>query len=703
MVRWSGFVLGHKRLVALLWVLCLVAAIPATMQVSARLTQQNALPGQPGYQANQEILRRYGTGGAKLPLVPVVVLPAGTTVDSPDAERTLREAFAGLARRTGLRVVSYATTGDRRFVSADGRTTFALVFLADQRLFGFTDPGPGVTADLAGSLPPAWSLRVTGVDELSAGNQHAGDFGVLTLTLVGGLGALLVLAFVFGSLLALLPLLVATVTVPVTFGLVDALTTVTPVHVVVEFMVALIGLGVAIDYSLLLVTRWRDELAAGHTGDEAVARAMHTAGHAVLFSGVTAGVGMLALLIVPVPFLRGIGYGGMLIPLVSVAVTLSLLPVVLAVVGRRLDWPHLRGVHTGRGWASWARGVVRHRAAATLLGLAVIGPLAVAGLHLRLGTPLSDALASTGPAREGLVQLERAGIPTGVLTPMDVLVPAGTDPVGVAATLAKVPGVYTAAAPGDADWRRAGTAVLTVLPVDETGTGAGRAAIARVRAAAGPGVQVGGPGAEDLDFRHVSYGRFPLILAVLAVLTYLLLARPFRSLLLPAKAVLLNLLSVAAVFGAMDLVWQDGYGANLWGVPATGSVDVWIPLVVFAFLYGLSMDYEVFIVTRIREEYDRTGSTRSAVVNGIARTGRLVTSAALILLLAFLSLASSSIVTVEIFATALGMGIVLDATVIRALLVPALMAMFGRANWWLPSRPRRPAPAPVPRTPAGVA
>jgi putative drug exporter of the RND superfamily len=270
-----------------------------------------------------------------------------------------------------------------------------------------------------------------------------------------------------------------------------------------------------------------------------------------------------------------------------------------------------------------------------------------------------------------------------VLTPMDVLVPAGTDPARLAATLAGVPGVYAAAAPDDAGWRRGGTALLTVLPADETGTAAGRATITRVRTAAGT-ASVGGPGTQDMDFQHAMYGRFPVILAIVAVLTYLLLVRPFRSLLLPAKAVVLNLLSVAAVYGAVALVWQDGYGGNLWGVPPTGSVDVWIPLVVFAFLYGLSMDYEVFIVSRIREEYDRTGNTRTATVNGIARTGRLVTSAALILLLAFLSLAGTAVVTVDVFATALGVGIVLDATLVRALLLPALISVFGRANWWLP-------------------
>jgi RND superfamily putative drug exporter len=180
------------------------------------------------------------------------------------------------------------------------------------------------------------------------------------------------------------------------------------------------------------------------------------------------------------------------------------------------------------------------------------------------------------------------------------------------------------------------------------------------------------------------------MLAVIAAVTLVLLARVFRSLLLPLKAVLLNLLSVGAIYGVLVLVWQHGHGSQLWGVPATGSVEVFIPLIVFAFLYGLSMDYEVFIVARVREAYDRTGSTTTAITEGIGRTGRLVTSAALILLLTFASLASGPIVTVKVFATGLGAGIFLDATVVRALLVPALVSLFGRWNWWLPARAARP-------------
>ena len=202
--------------------------------------------------------------------------------------------------------------------------------------------------------------------------------------------------------------------------------------------------------------------------------------------------------------------------------------------------------------------------------------------------------------------------------------------------------------------------------------------------------KVGGGPAANQDFIDAVYGSFPLMIALIAITTFILLARAFRSLLLPLKAIILNILSVAAAWGVLVLVWQEGHGSEaIWGIQATGSIQSWMPLIIFAFLFGLSMDYEVFILSRMREEYDRTGSTGEAVVQGIGRTGRLVTSAALILFLAFTSMASGPDTSVKMFATGLAAGILIDATVIRALIVPAVISLMGRWNWWLPTWPAR--------------
>jgi len=215
----------------------------------------------------------------------------------------------------------------------------------------------------------------------------------------------------------------------------------------------------------------------------------------------------------------------------------------------------------------------------------------------------------------------------------------------------------------------------------------------------GPDVKVGGQQASNKDFIDAVYGNFPLMILIIGIATFALLARAFRSLLLPAKAVILNVISVAAAWGVMTLIWQEGHGSDaIWGISATGAISSWIPLIVFAFLFGLSMDYEVFILARMREEYDRTGETDTAVVRGIGRTGRLVTSAALILFLAFVSLGSGPDTDVKVLATGLAAGILIDATIIRALLVPAVVSLFGRWNWVLPrpaARVLRVEPSPL--------
>ena len=686
MERLSRFLLRHRLAVGLCWLAVLAVGVATAGTVSGRLATDFSLPGAKSYEANQAILRVYGNGADARPLVPVVTLPADTTVDSPGVRQDLGRAFGAVARDPRLRVVSWASSGDRGFVSAAGRTTFGLVFPPPSGPGG-PDLGPAVSAAMRGALPPEATLRVTGFDELSAGD--GGGTGVLTETLLGGLGALSVLAFVFGSLLAFVPLLIAAVSILATFLVILGLTTFTDVNFIVQFLVALIGLGVAIDYSLLLVTRWREELAHGHPAAEAVHRAMASAGRSVLFSGVTVAIGLLALVLLPVPFLRSIGFGGMLIPLVSVLVAVTLLPVLLASVGRRIDWPRLRSeTVASRGWTAWAHGVIRARWAATLGAAVVLGALGFAALGIQVGDARADTLATSGPPAEGLAALRRAGVPAGVLSPIEVLVPAGTDPAAAAARLANVPGVRDAVAPAGQAWRRDGTALVSVLPVDEPGTSAGREVVTRVRdtVAELPGVRVGGAGADLIDGLHAIYGNFPLMLGVIAAVTFVLLARAFRSLLLPAKAVLLNLVSVGATYGVLVLVWQRGYGSQaIWGIPATGAITFWVPLMTFAFLYGLSMDYEVFILARMREEYDRSGSTDTAITEGLGRTGRLVTSAALILFLSFVSLASAPGTDIKIMATGLGAGILLDATVVRALLVPALVSLFGRWNWWLPS------------------
>jgi putative drug exporter of the RND superfamily len=704
MLAMSRFVLRHKGAVVVFWLVVLVAGGAASAKLSSRLSPQFALPGAASYQANQQILRLYGNGGNGYPEVAVVRLPAGQDAASPAVRQALRRAFDAVTTTIGgVRVAGYATTGDRSFVGRDGRTTYGLVFTPYAGELSPPSLGPQITAAMTPRLPPGSTVAVTGMNELQSGGQAKEGFGVLAETLLAGAAALAVLVLVFGSALALVPLLVAAVAIPACFLVIYGLAEITTVSVIVQYLAALIGLGVAIDYSLLLVTRWREELTAGHPVEEAVSRAMATAGRSVTFSGITVAIGLLSLIVLPVPVLRSIGIGGMIVPAVSVAVTLTLLPVLLASVARWMDWPRRRRPAASRPWTAWARLVVRHRWAAALAAVAVLGALGAAALGIKVGEPAAGSLGTTTPAAQALGTLEHQGITAGVLDPIEILVPASANPAGLAVRLAALPGVRTAVAPTGSAWRRDGTALVSVQPAAEPSTQAGADTVALVRQAIAPipGALAGGPGALLLDENHAFYERFPLLIAVLAVVTVILLAKAFGSLLLPLKAVLLNLASVAATYGVIVLIWQHGYGSHaIWGLPATGAITNWVPLIAFAFLYGLSMDYEVFILTRIREERDRTRSTTTAVTEGIGRTGRLVTGAALILFFAFAALTTGPETDVKVMATALGAGILLDATVVRALLVPALIAILGTWNWWLPRPLRRLLRVPVPPPPA---
>jgi RND superfamily putative drug exporter len=700
MGRLTGWVLAHKRIVVIFWVALTVIGMASAGSATKALKQKFSVPGKEGWITNQQIQRDFhGTGGNQSPLLPVVTLPAGKTVRSPGVSDELRAAEARVAQTLhGARIAGYASTGNRAFVSSDGRTTFVLVYpQADPKESFDNNPKAAehLTAALKGSTVAGASVHVTGYDALSVQNGGgSGGTGVLVEALLGGLGALLVLAFVFGSFLALVPILIAIVSILTTFLVVWGLTTMTEVSPIVEFLIALIGLGVSIDYALLVVVRWREERAHGLQGDAAVIRAMETAGRSVVFSGTTVAIGLLALVALPLPFLRSVGYGGMLIPLISVIVACTLLPVVLSKLGPRLDWPHVRDDDkASRAWTSWANLVVRRRWFALMGATAVLVALLIAASGLQLGLANLDTIAKKGDAKQGLLALEHSKIGPGALLPHEVLVQGSSRPDAVARSLAGIKGVHGAVAPGGLSWRHPGAAVVDAFSVPDGSSAAGRETLDRIRAdvrEAGSGVQLGGLAAQNHDFIEAVYGNFPLMIALIALITFVLLARAFRSLLLPLKAVILNVISVAAAWGVLELVWQRGHGSDLiWGISATGSINSWLPLMVFAFLFGLSMDYEVFILARIREEYDKTGSTDTAVVRGIGRTGRLVTSAALILFLAFTALASGPETDVKVLATGLAAGILLDATVIRALLVPAVISLFGRWNWWLPRLPAR--------------
>ncbi|MGH2986322.1 MAG: MMPL family transporter, partial [Solirubrobacterales bacterium] len=573
LTRW---VLAHKRTVVAFWVVATIAGMAAAGPASDALEPEFSVPDKEGWETNQVIAERYqGTGGDTAPLVPVVTLPEGESVDSPGVRADLEQIDARLDEALPeARIASYASTGDETFVSDDGRTTFAVVYPQPDPDSAFGEnprAEEAASAALESATVAGQPVHLTGFDALAedSGADSEGP-GVLLEAVLGGFGALVVLTFVFASFLALVPLLMAIVSILTTFLLLLGLTELTTMSPIVQFLIALIGLGVAIDYSLIVVSRWREERAHGRSGDEAVQVAMETAGRAVVFSGITVAIGLFALIALPLPFLRSMGYGGLLIPLVSTLVAITLLPVVMAKLGPRLDWPHRRtDDKASRAWTRWAEAVARRRWLAAGAGMAVVLALVVAATDLQLGTSDANTMAQSGDAKEGLTALEDAGIGEGSLLPHEILIDGDTDPSAVAAELRDVEGIHGAVAPENGDWSRNGTALVEAIPIPDSGSDEGGETLDAVRQtahAAGADVRVGGQPAANDDFIDAVYGSFPLMIALITVTTFILLARAFRSLLLPLKAILLNILSVAAAWGVLVLVWQHGYGSELiWG------------------------------------------------------------------------------------------------------------------------------------------
>ncbi|SDJ25539.1 putative drug exporter of the RND superfamily [Frankineae bacterium MT45] len=715
MGRLAEFVLRHRRWVLVFWGLVFVVGAATAGKTTGRLTIDFSLPGQPGTETANQIKAALGNGGDTNPYLITVTLPPGQQVSGNEA--AVQKVFTAVSEAVPkVRILDGANTNDGAFTTSDGRTAYAMLFYPSNPSPTAKLPTAEIRAAAEAAAPPGAVIGVTGEDVLAVGDSSSGP-GVLAETLIGALGALIVLAFVFASFLALLPLVVAAVSILTTFLMLLPITYLTDVSFIVQFLIALIGLGVAIDYSLLLVTRWREERDSGRDNHDAVVVAMQTAGHAVLFSGVTVAIGLLALVVLPVPFMRSLGYGGALIPLASVLTTLTLTPAILGGIGPKVDWPRLRHENrASRFWSRWTAMIVRRRWIAAGSALVVLFALISVFTGIRIGLASSGSLAKNGPAYEALQTLEKGGVSTGTLTPMEVLVESG-QAQSVADRVAQVPGVRHVWISTAADSTSQGRTVVVVVPDSETVNSQSVGVVKRVKSAVSgmPGVVgVAGVGAAQIDFLHAVYGNFPLMLLIIAVLTYVLLARAFRSLLLPVKAVVLNLVSLGATLGLMVIFWQQGHGSEtVFGIVGTAAVTFWIPLMVFAFLYGLSMDYEVFILSRIREEYDTPRSTDEAVIEGVGRTGRLVTSAALILFLAFAALASGPGTDLKVLATGLGFGILLDATVVRAVLVPSLVSLFGSWNWYLPGavarvlrvepsyphsedeEPREPVPAPV--------
>jgi RND superfamily putative drug exporter len=712
-------IMRHRRIVAGAWIVLTIFGAFSAQQVSSRWLEQFSIPGFSAYEANQRTLKTFGTG-AQAPNIAVLRVK-GDVTQSAAARQTLARVAHEFPR---FRTSSYFTTGSLAYVSRDRHTAFATFYPPGRPSFSSDSHFKDIRAALERAAPPGVETHVTGRDALydSQGSESGGP-SVLTEALIGGAGALVILLFVFGTLPAMLtPILIAVASILNTFTLIWALTYITDVSIIVQFLVALVGLGVAIDYALLMIFRFREELRHGHDVETSVVETMTHAGRSVIVSGSTVAIGLLSLVIIPIPVIRSIGIGGMLIPAVSVLVAITMLPALLSLLGHRINSVRVLPKRIVEGsdreagfWWRWAHLVMRRPIAIGVAGLVIVALLLIPASKLNPAEAQAKDLAGakTADAVIGLNELTQSGISPGAVKPFVVLVEHDPGPRAlrqVVSRLESTPGIAGASAP--ASWRKPDTALVEAIPSEDGAARSVRHTISNLQHDVLPALEsqiggnvrltLGGVAPEDRDFVHAVYGKFPYVLAFVILLTFVLLMRAFRSVFLAVKAVILNLISLAAAFGIIVFIFQQGHGAEaIWNVHPTDAIISWIPLMIFAFLYGLSMDYEVFMVSRMREAYDETGKTKESVALGLARTGKLVTSAALVLMFAFFVLSTSPGTDIKQFGIGLAAGIIFDATVIRALLVPSIMAIAGRWNWWLPQplaralllRARPPAPA----------
>jgi putative drug exporter of the RND superfamily len=694
LARLAHVVSRNRWKVIAAWIVLTLFGAFAAGQVSKRWYQSFSIPGKSAYEANQRTLKAFGTG----------VRPPDVVVFHTSGDATKSAAIAAAMQRAadampGARTSSYFSTHDLMYVSRDRHTTFEEVYPPGPSTFSTTSGATALRTAAARGLPQGIQVQVTGHDPLEEASQHGGGgSSVLLEAMVGALGAIVILLFVFGTLPAILmPVAVAAAAILNTFTLVWALTYITNVSIIVQFLIALVGLGVAIDYALLMIFRFRDELREGEDVETALVETMTHAGRSVIVSGSTVAVGLLSMVILPLPFIRSIGIGGMLIPAVSVLAAITLMPALLSVLGERINSVRLlpkrmvdRGHPEDGGWGRWARFVLRRPWAVAAVGITIVTVLVVLGIQLNPNESQLKSFPGTGTAIAGRTMLADAGISPGVMKPFVTLVERGGNAQAVAAKERNVSGLLGATVPPGSGWHRGQDTLVEAFPAMDGAAPGIQGVIDRVNGTLqGTEATLGGVPAVDRDFVHAVYGNFPYVLAFVLVLTLVLLTRAFRSIVLPIKAVILNLASLGATFGIIVFIFQEGHGSSLWNITATQAITAWIPLMIFAFLFGLSMDYEVFMLSRMREAYDETHSTDRAIELGLARTGKLVTSAALILMFAFLVLSSSPGFEIKVFAIGLAAGIIFDATVIRALLVPALMKLLGNANWWLPHWTRR--------------
>jgi RND superfamily putative drug exporter len=712
MRQWTEVVVRHRRPVLAIWLVLFVLGGAAASSLGSLLSNQFSVPGSDSQRGLNVLRSRFHerSDGA----FTLVVQSTGRALQLPAVQDAARRAAsvltngkAGPVQRAGPGVLYAEIDTSLENAKASDRTT--------------------AVRNAVGEVPGA-RVYVTGFpainhDTTPLYNQDLARGETIAVPI-----ALLVLAYMFGTLGGIaVPLVFALITIPTTLGGVWIVAHLLEMATYVTNIVTLLGLAIAIDYSMLVVFRFREELVRTEDTHEALLTTMATAGRATLFSGMTVAVGLALLAFMPLPFIRSMGIGGLLVPVVSVAASATLLPVLLSLLGRRVNSLRIvpkrvlanRAASDHGFWTKLAQTIMRRPVPILIASAGVMLLIALPALQLKLTGGDNRGVPSGTNATEGLFVLERTLGP-GALAPHQIVVDTGrpggafapavqsaerrlvallrsdraVDPTSVIAPALLPPPRARQAYLLDAS---AQTAQIRAAGYSDSGTFAAADLVKRIRGQYVPAahfpdgtrVLVTGAPAFGVDFLDKAYGAFPWLVLAVLVISYLLLLRAFRSIVLPLKAVFMNLLSVSATYGLLVMFFEHGWGHSLLGLKGSPQIEGWIPIFLFAVLFGLSMDYEVFLLSRMREEWDKTGDNDHAIAYGLEHTGRIITAAAIIMIAAFAGFTAGRFVGLQEFGIGLSAAILLDATVVRMLLVPSTMKLLGRWNWYLPEGVRR--------------
>jgi RND superfamily putative drug exporter len=722
MARWTRFVIRNRKKVLLAWFVAVVTCGALSANLADLLSNRFSVPGAESEEGLDLLEDNFAERGLNFTLVvqpsgadggPRLVALLQERVDA--AARKVEDGKAGTVRPAGSLLIAQITTSLDAVDAAESVPEM-------RAAIGEID---GVETYLTGAPAIEHDMSPIYEEDLLKGEMIAIPI------------ALLVLAFMLGTLAGIaVPLLFALATIPVTLGGVWVFAHFVDMAEYVQNIVTLIGLAIAIDYSMLVVFRFREELRRRGDPHDALVETMKTAGHATVFSGITVAVGLGLLIFMPVPFMQSMGIGGVLVPLVSIGAAATLLPALLAVMGSKVNRFRVvprsvlerRSKGEGGMWARLAQSIMRRPVPYLTVTAAIMIGLALPATQMNLTGGDNRGIPQTTEATKGLGLLEDTLGP-GALSPNQIIVDTGTidgawgaDVIAaernLAASLSGDPEIDpatvetagsltdSAGVPPDAivGLARKGNLVdrsgryvqIRAAGRHDTGSKAAQDLVERIRdryvpAAGFPAtsdVKVSGAAAFGVDFIDVVYGAFPFLVLAVLILSYLILLRAFRSLILPLKAVLMNCLSVGATYGALVLVFQEKLGANI-GLDTSPQIEAWIPVFLFAMLFGLSMDYEVFLLSRMREEWDKRRNNEDAVAFGLQHTGRIITAAAIIMIAAFAGFTAGTFVGLQMFGIGLSVAILLDATIVRAFMVPATMKLLGDWNWYLPERVAR--------------